>query len=196
LIDLFSGAVGGVIVFVLTVLWAVIRDGRQQVRACVGYARLLNTEINANERVLTGTPPPVVIPEMVQEPYFRSFRNEPMGFGGVLRDCKEALSSEAWREVREPLAPLIAVADFERLDRRYRELDWFLVVAQPFATENPEEIAQLSSNPPKLLKKEVSRLLNDVSRLHDVLDKYTYPPFYTRVFGIRRLPFELRDPPR
>jgi hypothetical protein len=52
LIDILSGAVGGVIVFVLTVLWAAIRDGRQQVRACIGYTRLLEAEVESNYLVV------------------------------------------------------------------------------------------------------------------------------------------------
>jgi len=38
LIDLLSGAVGGVIVFILTALWSEVRDSRRRMRACSGHA--------------------------------------------------------------------------------------------------------------------------------------------------------------
>ncbi len=102
--SLLSGVVGALLVFVLTVLWTEIREGRQRARACMGYARLLDAEIEANGRALTN----------LRE-------NSDM----TLEDLTKVLldrppTDEAWKEVREPLVPLIRVEDFRALDVYYR----------------------------------------------------------------------------
>ncbi len=50
--NLWSGAAGAVLVALFTVGYTEIRERRQQVRERMGYARLLDTEIEANGRAL------------------------------------------------------------------------------------------------------------------------------------------------
>jgi hypothetical protein len=200
LIDLLSGAVGGVIVFVLSVLWSEVRDGRRRVRACMGYARLLRTELLANYFALSGAPTPMQYEEAVERG--KDDLYSPMGKGGqefvaeagVVRDTaperfehliqtwQGALSSEAWREVREPLAPLIAHTDFERLDQHYRELDWFLVQLQRYWSKANDRDASASYR--RSLADTVRKLQVQMRRLtKDVLPNYTDPPEFKRRFG-------------
>lgn len=131
MIDLFSGAVGGVIVFVLTVLWAAVRDGRQRVRARIGYARLLEAELESNQGVLNRLQFPPTLEDLAkgEDPLAGpAFRGAPWWLWSDFLDSPfytwpthpSRLTLDAWREVREPLVPLINAEDFKTLDLYYR----------------------------------------------------------------------------
>jgi hypothetical protein len=94
---------------------------------------------------------------------------------------RDALSSEAWRGVREPLAPLIAHTDFAALDRHYRELDWFLAQLHGMSNDDPKtRFSYLSSLAETKGKLEVQMR----KLLENVLPNYTEPHWFKQRFGL------------
>jgi hypothetical protein len=97
---------GALLVFIFTVIYTEIREARQRVRARMGYARLLDDEIEANGRAL----------KRIEE-------QADLSWGDLSSMWLERPpTDEAWKEVREPLVPLINPEDFRKLGEHYRLL--------------------------------------------------------------------------
>jgi hypothetical protein len=111
---------GALLVFIFTVIYTEIREARQRVRARIGYARLLDDEMDANLRAL----------ERIQSERDHSLSWEDLAHVWLERPPTD----EAWKEVREPLAPLIKPDDFRTLAEHYRLLRVLLDLK-----ENPRE---------------------------------------------------------
>jgi hypothetical protein len=158
--SLLSGAVGAFIVFVLTVLWTEIREGRQRVRARMGYARLLDTEIEANDRALEELYGRTSTTAMSWEDFTRSWLSPP--------------SAEAWKEVRESLAPLIKAEDFGRLNEYYRLLGVLIEMMR-------EEIAGYTDSAARDISYD---LKDETAELRDMLCGYANPPRRVRWLGL------------
>jgi hypothetical protein len=104
--NLWSGAAGAVLVALFTVGYTEIREARQRVRTRMGYTRLLDTEIEANGRVLE-----------------RFDKEGDMSWEDVAWKWLDAPpTDEAWKEVREPIVALIKAEDFDALNEYYRLL--------------------------------------------------------------------------
>ena len=154
--SLLSGVLGAFIVFVLTVLWTEIREARQRTRARIGYARLLDAELEANGRALSNLRENN---DMTWEDLTRALLDRPP-------------SDEAWKEVREPLAPLIKGEDFKALDAYYRLLRVLLELKEYSQNRTDWGVWGVSSD-----------LEDDTPRLRGKLSRYADPPSRAKWLG-------------
>ena len=161
---LWGGAAGAVLVALFTVGYTEIREARQRVRARIGYARLLDAEIESNGRVteVIAFSPEVSWKDLNPAADFWLSRSP---------------SVEAWKEVREPLAVLIKSEDFQRLDAYYRRIGVFIALK-----ENPPPTG--TGEPPPLSAYEFSDELEaEKPDLRRMLSRYANPPRHTRWLG-------------
>jgi hypothetical protein len=132
---LWSGTAGAILVALFTVGYTEVKESRQRVRARMGYARLLEAEIEANGRVA----------EIISHSPDVSWKDLAAGYW-----LSRPPSVEAWKEARAPLAALIRSEDFERLDAYYRLIGVFIDLKEhPPATEQPTALTArgVSSDP-------------------------------------------------
>jgi hypothetical protein len=150
--NLWSGAAGAVLVALFTVGYTEVRERRQQARERMGYARILDAEIEANGRALERVHEDTVVS---WEDLTRTWLDRPP-------------TDEVWREIRAPLAPLIRAEDFDTLDEHYRLLGVLLDMKEhPPVTQEPMDVTVYGVS---------SDLKDEVPRLRDMLSGYANPP--------------------
>jgi len=159
---LWSGAAGAGLVALFTIGYTEVREARQRVRARMGYARLLDAEIEDNGRVMEALSyVPQVTWKALAEGYW----------------LESPPSVEAWKEVRAPLAALIKPEDFERLDAHYRRIGVFMDRKEHPPLEEEQLPAALSAWGFS------SDLKDEVPRLRSMLAGYANPPARVRRLG-------------
>lgn len=147
---------GGLIVFTFTVIYTEIREARQRVRARMGYARLLDDEIEANGRALERVEKRS---DLLLEDWTKMWLERPP-------------TDEAWKEVREPLAPLLKPEDFRMLGEHYR-----LLRVLTDLTEHPRESKDLT------VWGVSGDLSDEVPQLRSMLARYENPSRRERWLG-------------
>ena len=158
---LWSGAAGAVLVALFTIGYTEVREARQRARVRMGYARLLDAEIEANGRAL----------ERIHE-------RTDVSWEDLATDWLESPpTDEAWKEIRASLAPLIKAEDFNTLDEHYRLLGVLLDMKNhPQDTKGSIDwgVYGISSD-----------LKDELPRLRSMLARYANPPrrAWSRMFG-------------
>lgn len=150
--DLWSGAAGAALVALFTIGYTEVREARQRLRARMGYARILDAEIEANGRAL----------EQVHEDTVMSWEDFTSTW------LERPPTDEVWREIRAPLAPLIRAEDFDILDEHYRLLGVLLDMKEhPSVSREPKDWGVYGVS---------SDLKDEVPRLRNMLSRYANPP--------------------
>jgi hypothetical protein len=147
-LDLLSGAAGAVFVAIITILYTELQDARQQARARMGYARLLDAEIEAHE--------PVVGELRTYQDRFLMSLSETSYVPPTIK---------VWPEISAKLAALIEAEDFALLNKYYRELQVLVDLKEKraLAAERGEPIGEYLSRMEGLTQ-EARRLLSKYAR--------------------------------
>jgi hypothetical protein len=146
--DLLAGALGGLLIFVLTVLNGALVNRRLRERERTGLLRILDTELERNI---------VTVTRFLQENSMRIPEKE-----GKLRWEQKwtGTSIETWEETRIRLAPLLSTEDFKRLHAFYYALNYVTETVRratdgvsPLTTEEIGNAADVVRQLPELGKK-------------------------------------------
>jgi hypothetical protein len=133
------------------------RHARQRVNALIGYARLLDAEIEANEPVVEA---------------LNKYR------GRFLRDLLKVEYTpptiEVWPEIRVKLAPLIEAEEFASINEYYRQLRVLVDLREG------RPLAAAKGRPVDDLRSTLRSLTQEARRL---LSKYANPPQRVRRLG-------------
>jgi hypothetical protein len=172
--NLLSGAAGAALVALITVGYTEIREARQRVRAAMGYARLLDAEIEANGRAL----------EVLQD-----HSNMPWEEYLQLALARPP-SIEIWTQVRAQLAPLIKPEHLAVLDDYYRRIELLLAAKERPLLDAKEVREQLGwevnlaeeGNP--ALDSIAHALERDTPWARGALSEYANPPRRARWLGL------------
>ena len=173
--NLLSGAAGAVFVALITVGYTEIREARQRVRASMGYARLLDAEIEANSRAL----------EVLQE-----HSNMPWEEYLQLALVRPP-SIEIWTQVRAQLAPLIKPEHLAVLDDYYRRIG-FLLDAKDRPLLDAKDVRERLGYQGMDLTEEGNFALDSIAYNLDrdtpwargALSVYVNPPWHRRWLGL------------
>lgn len=150
---------GALLVFIFTVIYTEIREARQRVRTLMGYARLLDDEIEANSRVL----------EMVQTASKISWMEVTSAW------LSRPPTDEAWKAVREQLAPLMSPEDFRTLSEHYRLLVVLVDLVGHQTTSSTSDLTVWGVS---------SDLTDEAPRLRSMLSRYENPSRRKRWIGL------------
>jgi hypothetical protein len=148
--DLLGGLVGAVLVALITVVYTEVREARQRVRARVGYARLLDAEIEANERVANelGKHRDIFLMSLPKVQYTPP-------------------TIEAWPKISVKLAPLIEANEFASINEYYRQLRVLVDL---------KENRALAAERGQPVDKFLSGLRGHTKEARRLLSKYANPP--------------------
>jgi hypothetical protein len=157
---LWSGAAGAVLVALFTVGYTEVREARRRVRTCMGYAKLLDTEIEANCRVLEKFDE---VGDMSWQEAAWNWLNSPP-------------TAEVWTEVREPIVSLISPEDFDALNEYYRLLRVLLDLKEyPGANPSWHQLEHVSGV--------AGDLVAETPGLRDRLSRYARPSSRAKLIG-------------
>jgi hypothetical protein len=147
---------GALLVFIFTVLYTEIKEARQRSRVRRGYARLLDSEIEANGKAL----------DLVQAQGYLSW-------GYSSSDPGERPPTDvAWKEVRTSLAPLMKPEDFRALANYYRQLGALVELAEHLQETEGEDQAGSADKTDWTVLTASYALIDETQQLRSMLSRY------------------------